>query len=178
MLFVISWTWKMTPEAVKPIPSNPIDLLKPRDIKVYLKISGPAIVMLCADWWAYECIVILSAFISIGAMGSMAISYNYLFLIYSIPCGFQIGAVAVIGNIIGEENEQLGKFMCLITFCYSSLLSIVIAILTYNYASQIAYAYTQDPDTFHLLNSCLKSLALPIGILGFALSLQGALKAL
>lgn len=178
MLFVVIWTWRMTPGAVKPIPLNPIDLLRPRHVKIYMGISIPSIVMLCADWWAYEGIVILSAFISVGAMGSMAISYNYLFLIYSIPCGFQIGAVAVIGNIIGEENERLGKFMCLITLGYSSLLTVLVGTLTYVYSREIANAYTQDPDTLAVLRYCLRSLAVSISLLGFALSLQGALKAL
>ena len=108
----------------------------------------------------------------------MAISYNYLFLIYSIPCGFQIGAVAVIGNIIGEENERLGKQMCLITLAYSSLLTVIVGALTYFYSREIALAYTQDPDTLALLRHCLRSLAVSISLLGFALSLQGALKAL
>lgn len=160
------------------MPAAPLELLSLHHVKVYMNISVPSIIMLCADWWAYEGIVILAAFISVGAVGSMAISYNYLFLIYSIPCGFQIGAVAVIGNIIGEENERLGKLMCLITLVYSSLMTIIVGMLTYAYSRSIAYAYTQDPDTLALLRQCLRSLALSISLLGFSLSLQGALKAL
>lgn len=51
-------------------------------MKVYLGISGPSIVMLCAEWWAFEILVFLAAFISTGAVGSMAISYNYLTLVF------------------------------------------------------------------------------------------------
>ena len=65
MLFVVLWTWKMTPEAVSPIPKNPIESLRARHVKIYMGISVPSIVMLCADWWAYEGIVILAAFLSV-----------------------------------------------------------------------------------------------------------------
>lgn len=115
MLFTMLYTWKMTVYEVKPLPSAPLSLLQTKDLKIYMGISGPSILMLCADWWAYEAIVIMAATISVGAVGSMAISYNYLFLIYSFPCGFQIGAVSVIGNVIGEENEQLGKVLSMVS---------------------------------------------------------------
>ena len=88
MLFVMLYTWKRSIYKVQPLPTNIRKLLNGTDVNIYMKISVPSIVMLCADWWAYESIVIMAAFISTAAVGSMAISYNYLFLIYSFPCGF------------------------------------------------------------------------------------------
>ena len=171
MFFVITWTWKMTPEAVKPIPTNPRELVKSDDVKRYIEIGGPCMIMCCAEWWSYEGIVIIATTISVGAVGSLAISYNYFSLIFQFPYGFQIGTVAVIGNIIGEENERLGKLMCLFTIIQSSFLSILMGSLNYIYASPIAYAYTQDPDTVFLLERCLRSQALSISLLGFLLSI-------
>ena len=98
--------------------------------------------MLCADWWSVEAIVLLSALISVSAMGSMAISYNYFFLYFQFPGGFQIGAIAVIGNIIGEENERLGKLMCLICLGYSTLMGVLLGTLTYAYSDEISRVYT------------------------------------
>ena len=138
MLFVIAYSWYRSDHPVRPIPRDLRALLKKADLGTYLSISGPSIVMLCADWWAYEGIVIMAASISVAAVGSMAISYNYLFLIYSFPCGFQIGAVSVIGNIIGEENESLGKLMCIIMVAYSSLISCALGAFTYGYALEIS----------------------------------------
>lgn len=115
MLFVMLWCLKMTPEAVKPIPRNPRELLRPDDVKRYMEIGGPCMLMCCAEWWSYEGIVIIATMISVSAVGSLAISYNYFSLIFQIPYGFQIGAVAVIGNIIGEENEKMGKALNIMT---------------------------------------------------------------
>ena len=93
MVFVSLYAWKVAQYPVEPIPTaekgNTLKtLMKGRDVKIYLWISGPSIAMLCADWWAYEGIVILAASISTAATGATAIAYNYLFLIYTIPCGF------------------------------------------------------------------------------------------
>ena len=64
------------------------------------------------------------------------------------------------------------------TVIQSTLLSILIGSLNYIYAEEIAYAYTQDPDTVFLLERCLRSCAISIALLGFLCSLQGTLKAL
>ena len=82
MTFVMIYSWKYSGYEVNPIPQNVRHYLGKHEMKVYLGISGPSIVMLCAEWWAFEILVFLAAFISTGAVGSMAISYNYLTLIF------------------------------------------------------------------------------------------------
>ena len=178
LLFVAGWAWKMTPEAVKPIPERPWELLRPADVKRHAEIGIPCLLMCCAEWWSYECLVILASMISVGATGAIAISYNYFSLIFQFPYGFQIGAVAVIGNLIGEANEQRGKAASMLVFVQATLLSILMGTLQYCNVESIAYAYTQDPDTVFLLERCLSSQAFAIVMLGPLLSLQGSLKAL
>lgn len=65
-----------------------MSLLKKQDLQVYLSISLPSIVMLCSEWWAYEFLTLMATLISVGAVGSMAISYNYQSLIFQFPFGF------------------------------------------------------------------------------------------
>lgn len=59
----------------------------------------------------------------------------------------------------------------IMTFIYSSVITLVLGLLTYNYSYEIACAYTGDMDTVALLKQCLESLALSIFLAGFALSL-------
>ena len=77
MLFVMMYTWKKTEYKISPMPSDVRSLLNKPDLKLYLGISGPSIVMLCAEWWALEALTLMATLISVGAVGSMAISYNY-----------------------------------------------------------------------------------------------------
>ena len=72
----------MTAHPISPIPSDVTSLLNKDDLKVYLGISGPSIVMLCAEWWSYAILTLMATFISVGAVSSMAISYNYQQLIF------------------------------------------------------------------------------------------------
>ena len=82
-----------------------------------------------------------------------------------------MGATAVIGNLVGEENERIGKIIIIMTFIYSSVITLVLGLLTYNYSYEIANAYTEDMDTVALLKNCLESLAVSVSLTGLALSL-------
>ena len=103
--FLTFYLWKFSENKLRPLPNSLVALLHPADVKEYLGISGPSIVLLCAEMWATELLLVLSTFLSVGQIGAAAISYNFYCLVYQFPYGFQIGAVAVIGNIIGEENK-------------------------------------------------------------------------
>ena len=65
-----------------------------------------------------------------------------MFMVYSFPDGFQKGAIGVVGNIIGEEKEALGKTMVVICMIYSTLLAFAVGFWTYSYSSEIAKFYT------------------------------------
>ena len=147
MNLVSLYTWKFATHPVEPIPTadkgNTLKtLLKVRDVKIYLRISGPIVVMLFAEWWAYQVVTIFAASISTEATTANSIAQNYLNLMYCIPIGFQLGGMAVIGNIIGEENEEVGRMMSVVTIFYSSCSSIVCAACTFIFADQIAAAFT------------------------------------
>jgi len=101
----------------------------------------------------------------------MSISYAYHNLIFAFPYGFQNAITAVVGNYIGEENEHRAKSVALLGFTYSALVSTTLALLTYAYAQDIARTYTGDMDIVAVLVLCLESLSLPLGILGYTLSL-------
>ena len=89
-----------------------------------------------------------------------------------------MGATAVIGNFVGEENEKFGKVLSIMVFVYGCLITAGFAWATSRYSVKIAYAYTDDPDMITLLKNAISSLSLAILMTGPVLSLQGALKAL
>ena len=88
MIFVMIYSWKFSGRNIHPIPNEIKSYLGKNELKIYFGISGPSIVMLCAEWWAFEVLVFLAAFISVGAVSAMAISYNYFTLIFQFPSGF------------------------------------------------------------------------------------------
>lgn len=125
--------------------------LNSEQVRKYLQISIPSIVMLCAEWWGYEFLVLLATLISVGAIGAMTISYNCYQLILMFPYGFQIGGTACVGNTIGEGNAKKAKFTAALTAFYSILLTMGIASLLAWNSREVALAYTDNLDTVPVL---------------------------
>ena len=79
MIFVSLYTWKFSAYPVEPIPTadkgNTLTtLLKVRDVKIYIGISGPIVVMFFAKWSAYQVVTFLTASISNEATTANAIA--------------------------------------------------------------------------------------------------------
>ncbi len=52
-------------------------LLRIQSVRQYMAISLPAMVMLCAEWWCMEFLILMAANLGTVAIGAMTISYNY-----------------------------------------------------------------------------------------------------
>lgn len=82
MVFVMIYTWKVSEYHIDPVPRKIRKVLNKNEVKVYLNISIPSVVMIMAEWIGVEILIILSAQISVAALGAMSISYSYHNVIY------------------------------------------------------------------------------------------------
>ena len=88
MMFVVIYAWRFSDHRVRPLPSRPLLYLAKNDVKIYLSISLPSIIMLTAEWIGVEMIVAIAAGLSVEAVAAMSISYSFHNVIYQIPYGF------------------------------------------------------------------------------------------
>jgi len=80
-----------------------------RDWGEYFHLSVPATVMICAEWWSFEILVILSGILGVVEQGSQVITFNVCAQMFMVPLGMQEAACAIIGNEIGAGNVSLAK---------------------------------------------------------------------
>ena len=77
LTFVMVYGEYYSPTKVKSFGMFNLKLLQKEGVEEYLSISLPAMVMLCAEWWAMEVLILLAANLGTVAIGAMTISYNY-----------------------------------------------------------------------------------------------------
>ena len=65
---------------------TPIDMEAFRGWKEYLKIAMPSTVMICAEWWAFQVILVFAGIISVDALAccTIVMSLIRLFLMVSL----------------------------------------------------------------------------------------------
>ena len=167
-LLVTLYSWLILDYHVSPCPPSIRSLLQPEDLRLYLSISLPSMVMMMAEWISVELLIIMSGSISIGAVGAMSVSYAYFNLIYQIPYGIQAAITATVGNWIGEGNEKAAKLTALMGIMYSNFITSLVAYFTYAYAYEISTTYSSDIDTIALLVPVMKASAVAFLFNGFA----------
>ena len=53
----------------------------------YLEISAPATLMICAEWWCFEILIILSGYVGVPDEGAQVILLSILALLFMISLG-------------------------------------------------------------------------------------------
>ena len=53
----------------------------------YLKISGPSMVMLASEWWAFESMTVMAGIIGVTALASQTIYTQVMTMIFMLPLG-------------------------------------------------------------------------------------------
>ena len=134
--------------------------------------------MLCAEWWAMESLCLMAVVLGTVETAAMTISYNYLFIMYNVPDGFQIGTVALMGQAIGEANRSLAKLLGVLGLALCVVASSSLALVTYFYTEEISLMYTQEAETVPVVQNALVYGCLTIFLFPFTMTLQGALRAL
>ena len=110
----------------------------------YLKISLPSTIMICAEFWAFEILVVMAGIIGVTEQSAQTLVYSLATTVLMFPLGIQEATSGIIGNCIGSNNVPLAKrFFSLITKVNSVLL-VVISTLLFSFRSQIVYFYTAD----------------------------------
>ena len=112
------------------------------DLGVYLKISLPNTIMMCAEWWAFELIIFMASFLSVEELDAQIILINLHYLFFTIPKGCQEAISTLVGNCIGKGDWLLGKRYFKVPLAFSSLILFVILLVLWLSKNSIVHMYT------------------------------------
>ena len=116
--------------------------------------------MLCAEWWAFEILTILSGIIGVNEQAANVVAFNVLAQVFMIPLGMQEASCAIIGIEIGANNVPLAKRYASVISTIAFCTIIGIALLLYYFSVSIAALFSEDPDVFNLTIKAIQILAI------------------
>ncbi|CAG8618095.1 5233_t:CDS:2, partial [Scutellospora calospora] len=77
--------------------------------KQYFVYAGPGVLMVCAEWWAFEFGSLISGYISENSLASQGILVTSINILYQLPFGVSISASNRIGNLLGAGLAERAK---------------------------------------------------------------------
>ena len=78
-------------------------------IPLYLKYGFPAWVMCLAEWWAFECIILMTGWLGINELSATVIMYNWGLILYMLPLGISHTSTSLVGNNLGANRPKIAK---------------------------------------------------------------------
>ena len=87
--------------------------------------------MTVAEFWIFEVMTILSAYVGNTALATMSVVNNIISMSYSIAAGLSSALTSLVGRLLGEERVGQAKKVAMIGFAFHFInMTLIIVLLT------------------------------------------------
>ncbi len=111
-------------------------------LKEYVQLAGPSAALQCFEWWAFEAMTLMAAFLTVQETAAQIIIINNLFIMFSFSFGTSVAASTVIGNHIGAGDEKAAIRFSRFVQILGVVQSFVISTVFFNLRFFIADSFT------------------------------------
>ena len=141
-------------------------------LKKYCKVGIAAMIAVCAEWWAFEALLIIAAQVSDEAVGVMQLVFQIFTVFFLTSSGLSRATSATVGNALGAKKPleaQRTARLALCTICGTQLITASTILIA---GKNLWKLWTDDPDLLKHAN-IIPLMALSNILDGFQFLLQG-----
>ncbi|KAI9291802.1 MATE efflux family protein [Neoconidiobolus thromboides FSU 785] len=126
----------------------------------FLKLGIPGIIMVCAEWWAFEVMGLAASYLGKAPLAAHAVSLTTCNLFYMVPLGLSIAASNRMGNLLGDATSNRAKLCGLAALLLALLFSMINSTILVVFRDFWGYLFTDDESVALLAKSILPIAAL------------------
>lgn len=112
----------------------------------YLKISIPATVLMCAEWWAFECLAVIAYWASPEDYTVHVLIANLQNIFYCIGMGFGASAAIVVGKYISEGNLVNVKKARIVNYLFALAWMLTFVTTVFIFRKQVLKMFGEDEE--------------------------------
>jgi multidrug resistance protein, MATE family len=116
------------------------------NLKNYLKIGIPGMLMLCFEWWCFELLAIFTGLLGVGELAAEVVIINLIAFIFMLPLGISYSASALTGNYLGEGKIDLAKKFAQMVVLFDAILTSIIVLVLGVCQDSVTTLFTKDPE--------------------------------
>ncbi|KAI7890001.1 mate-domain-containing protein [Mucor mucedo] len=117
----------------------------------FLKISIPSLLMITAEWWAFELSSLAASYLSTRDLAAQSILLTSASALYTIPFGISVAASNRIGNALGESNANKAKIASRVAFLFAVVFGAMNSTFFMLVRHKFGYIFTSDDDVVALV---------------------------
>lgn len=126
----------------------------------FLRLSIPSLLMITAEWWAFELSSLAASYLSTRDLAAQSIVLTSASALYTIPFGISVATSNRVGNALGEGNASKAGIAsrCAIVFAvvFGAMNSTFLMIVR----RKFGFLFTSDEDVVKVVASILPLCAL------------------
>lgn len=111
-----------------------------------LKLALPGVVMVEAEYLAFEVLTIFAAAFGTNALAAQSIASNVGSLAFQLPFAVAVAVSTRIGHFVGMKDVAAAKVVTKLSFVFGGAISLFSFLMIYANKSFIASVFTSDPE--------------------------------
>ena len=115
-----------------------------REMKTWVRLAVPGLLMVCAEWWNFEINIIVSGLLGADSLAAMALMYNMSTFLYTFPMSYSISAVTITGNAVGAKDIPRAKHMSRLMIGMTTLTQLILAVTLFEFQDLWLQLFTDD----------------------------------
>jgi MATE family multidrug resistance protein len=152
---------------------QPLDGRALQEWKEFIVLGLPGTIMLCSEWWAFECLMLLATFLGTPQVAAQAIILQISSIVFMVPLGIGVTCASFVGNAIGAGKVALAKQIGKLCLGYTGLLNIILGGIILLLGDQFVALFTSDPHVIYETDNAIPFLSMFVMIDGLQATASG-----
>lgn len=118
----------------------------------FLKLSIPSLLMITAEWWAFELSSLAASYLSTNDLAAQSIVLTTASATYTIPFGISVAASNRIGNALGEGSAIKARRAAVVANMFAIFFGSMNSTFMMATRSKFGYLFTSDDQVVELVS--------------------------
>jgi MATE family multidrug resistance protein len=126
----------------------------------FLKLSIPSLLMITAEWWAFELSSLAASYLSTTDLAAQSIVLTTVSATYTIPFGISVAASNRIGNTLGDSNAKRASIASMVSLGFAVVFGFLNSAFFMMTRSRFGFLFTSDKEVVALVSEIMPLCAL------------------
>ncbi|CAG8497508.1 14035_t:CDS:2, partial [Ambispora leptoticha] len=126
-----------------------------RDWGSFLRLALPGILMVCAEWWAFELVALAAGYLGSVALATQSIVLTTASLFYQTPFGIAVSTSNRVGNFLGAGLAGRAKMSAKMSLVLSVVFACVNTSILLVFKNEWGYLFTKDQEVVDMVANIL-----------------------
>ncbi|KAJ1926293.1 ethionine resistance protein [Tieghemiomyces parasiticus] len=122
-----------------------------RNLGQFMSLGLPGVVMICAEWWAFEFTALAISYMGETSLAAQSILFTTVAFAFQIPEGIAVSCTNRIGNLLGAGKPRAAAIASRVGLAFAAVLGLLVATTFMVAGRWWGYLFTDVPEVVQLV---------------------------